>query len=152
MSREILINVAPGETRIAATENGKLVELIYARADQASLVGNIYFGRVEKVISTINAAFVDFGVGISGFLSSPDAQNFDRDHEKPKPIAAVLNEGDGILVQVTRDAVEEKGAKLTTRLSLADGNLVFSASAETIAAVFERCVSAEELCGGIPTG
>ncbi|MFP6711678.1 MAG: Rne/Rng family ribonuclease [Rhodospirillales bacterium] len=124
MSREVFINAIPGETRLAVTEDGKLVDLVFARAHENSILGNIYLGRIEKVIFGMNAAFIDIGLPASGFLAAVDGQIFDRDREKPKPIGELFKEGDSVVIQVTREASEGKGAKLTTRLNLTGRNVV----------------------------
>src|SRR5881398_2185875 len=72
MKREILINAAPRETRIAILEDGKLVELLVDRPDNRRMVGDIYFGRVDAVLPGIQAAFVDIGTEKSAFLHSSD--------------------------------------------------------------------------------
>ncbi len=121
---EVFINNVPGETRLAVTEDGKLVDLVIARQSEVSVIGNIYLGRVETVLAGLNAAFIDIGQKESGFLAANDGQIFDRDREKPKPINALFKEGDAVVVQVTREASTGKGAKLTTRIDLAGRTLV----------------------------
>ena len=123
---EIFISTSPGETRLALTRNGILHELVIGRDIDQHQTGNIYLGRVEKVMTGLNAAFVQIGERNSGFLAAPDGQIFDRDREKPKPINALFKEGDKVLLQATRDEEGDKGAKLTTRLSLVGRNLVLT--------------------------
>ncbi len=123
---EIFISTSPGETRLALTRNGILHELVIGRDSDQHQTGNIYLGRVEKVMTGLNAAFVQIGERNSGFLAAPDGQIFDRDREKPKPINALFKEGDKVLLQATRDEEGDKGAKLTTRLSLVGRNLVLT--------------------------
>lgn len=121
---EILIEAGPGETRIALMADARLTELVVARdGDDASLVGNVYLGRVERVLSGIAAAFVDIGLARAGFLGLAEARpegvvGDDR-------IADYLSEGDAVLVQVQRDATADKGTKLTTHISLTGRSLVF---------------------------
>ena len=120
---EVFIDRVPGETRLALTENGQLKDLVIMGDTNKSLIGNIYFARVEKISAGMNAAFVDIGVGVSAFLAANDGQIFDSTNEKPKLINKLYKEGDNVLVQVTRDGSDHKGAKLTTRINLV-GRLV----------------------------
>jgi ribonuclease G len=120
----ILISAAPGETRIAELSGERLTGLGIHRIGAETRVGDIYLGRVEAVINNLQAAFVDIGEERAGFLALPEV--------RPKPvgegedqISDYLAEGDKVLVQVTRDAEEDKGPKLTTRISLTGRDLVF---------------------------
>ncbi len=126
---EILIEAGPGETRIALMEGGRLRELTVARPDDGSVVGNVYVGRVERVLSGIAAAFVDIGLPRAGFLGLAEARPVG--HVAGKAGAAVqdritdyVSEGDAVLVQVQRDAVADKGVKLTTHIGLTGRVLV----------------------------
>ncbi|HEC90959.1 MAG TPA: Rne/Rng family ribonuclease [Alphaproteobacteria bacterium] len=116
---EILINAQPGETRIALMDAGRLVELVVSRPGQESVAGNIYLGRVERVMSGLQAAFVEIGLPRAAFLALSEvrplgaAGNIGGDS-----IGDYLAEGDAVVVQVQRDAFEDKGAKLTTRVAL----------------------------------
>jgi ribonuclease G len=121
---EVFINSVPGETRLALTENGRLKNLVVTFDGNESLIGNIYLGRVEKVVAGMNAAFIDIGRSVSGFLSANDGQLFDPNKEKPKLINILFKEGDSVLVQITRDESNGKGAKLTTRIDLVGRTIV----------------------------
>lgn len=121
---EVFINRVPGETRLAFTEDGRLKDLIITCDDDESLIGNIYLGRVEKVVAGLNAAFIGIGRSVSGFLAANDGQIFDLNKEKPKLINTLFKEGDAVLVQVTRDESDRKGAKLTTRIDLVGRTVV----------------------------
>ena len=114
---DVLINVTPGETRLAALEGGRLIDLVYARDIWRDRLGDIYLGRVTAISKPLNAAFVDIGAGQPGFLGASDAQIFDPASQKPEPIQRLFNEGDSVAVEVTRAAMDGKGARLTTRLS-----------------------------------
>lgn len=107
MSIEVLINAAPGETRLALVEDGKLVEYVNSRLGARSLLGAIYLGRVAVVSKALDAAFVDLGLDRPGLLAFADTQE-----GAPK-----LIEGAPVLVQVTRDATDDKGPKLTAKLT-----------------------------------
>lgn len=126
---EILIEAGPGETRIALMEGGRLRELVVARPNEGSVVGNVYVGRVERVLSGIAAAFVDVGLPRAGFLGLAEARPVGHAAEKPGAppqdrIADYVSEGDAVLVQVQRDAVADKGVKLTTHIGLTGRALV----------------------------
>ncbi len=124
---EVLINVAPGETRIALVEEGRLRELLVERPDQESVAGNVYLGRVEHVLPGIEAAFVDIGLVRAGFLALAETRAVDEGTGGVDAhIADYVGEGDAILVQVLRDAFEDKGAKLTTRITLPGRYLVYA--------------------------
>ena len=84
--QEVFITSVPGETRLALAEDGRLKDLAIDIDGNESLIGNIYLGRVEKVIAGLNAAFIDIGRSVSGFLTANDGHLFDRNKEKPKLI------------------------------------------------------------------
>jgi ribonuclease G len=120
MTSEIFVNAGPGETRIAWRQDGRLCELEIDRpAITQNILGNIYVGRVEKVVGGLEAAFVDIGRDRAGFLALPEVRPAgaapDRGNDR---IGAYLNEGDAVLVQVAREEIEDKGAKLTTRITV----------------------------------
>lgn len=116
MSSHILISVRPGRTRAALVENGALVDLRIYDDGQESLVGNIYLGRVEKVLGSLAAAFVDLGGGVSGFLAAADVRP--PGDTATSDISGYVSEGQAIVVQVQRDGFEDKGPKLTARVAL----------------------------------
>jgi len=129
----ILISTSPGETRTALLADGRLVEVFMSRAGAESLVGNIYLGRVLSVNKGLDAAFVDTGTGRDGFLALPEVRppggtdsGPDSGTEGVKDgIGDYLNEGASVLVQVLRDAAEDKGPKLTTRMTLPGVHLIY---------------------------
>jgi ribonuclease G len=132
MSEEILINVTPQETRVAVVENGVLQEIHVERTDKRGLVGNIYKGRVSRVLPGMQAAFIDVGLERTGFLHTSDITgNFDEEpiEEQEKiifpSIETILSEGQEILVQVIKDPLGSKGARLTTRTSIPSRYLVY---------------------------
>ncbi len=115
----ILIDASPGETRVALMAGDRLRELWIERAGAASLAGNVYLGRVEKVVEGIAAAFVDIGLERSGFLGLAEARPPLAAGETPEDrISDHVSEGDAVLVQVQREPAADKGAKLTTHISL----------------------------------
>ncbi|NQV83699.1 MAG: ribonuclease E/G [Rhodospirillales bacterium] len=119
---QILISTSPGETRTALLSGGRLAEIWIDRVGRASLVGNMYLGRIKAVSQGLNAAFVSFGQSQDGFLSLPEARPVGKTGGR---IGDFAREGDAILVQVQRDPVEDKGAKLTTHIHLAGAFLIF---------------------------
>ncbi len=124
---EILINVALGETRIALVEAGCLRELLVERPGRESVAGNVYLGRVERVLPGIEAAFVDIGLARAGFLALAETRPADDGTAAGDAhIADYVGEGDAVLVQVLRDAFEDKGAKLTTRITLPGRYLIYA--------------------------
>ncbi len=130
MSREILINVTPRETRVAVVENGVLQDIFIERAHKRGLVGNIYHGRVSRVLPGMQAAFVDIGLERTAFLHASDilsVGNGDEPDEKKvvEPITTLLRDGQELLVQVVKDPLGSKGARLTTQISVASRYLVF---------------------------
>ena len=124
-AEHIYINRAPGETRIAIIENERLSDYIISRDGKESLVGNIYQGRVTAVLDGLQAAFVEIGEERAGFLSVADLRPT-GDQQRDDRIANYIAEGDAILVQVLRDPEEDKGAKLTGRVSLTGRDMVFA--------------------------
>jgi ribonuclease G len=135
MTEEILVNVTPRETRVAVVENGMLQELHIERGWRRGVVGNIYKGRVQRVMPGMQAAFVEIGLERAAFLHAadivkPNQSNEGEGDEAPlpptptRPIAELLREGQEIVVQVVKDPIGSKGARLTTQLSIPSRYLV----------------------------
>jgi ribonuclease G len=124
MSEEILINVTPQETRVAVIYLGAVQELHIERATQRGLVGNIYLGKVSRVLPGMQSAFIDIGLERAAFLHVGDIWEA-RGQESQKPIEKILHEGQGVLVQVIKDPIGTKGARLSTQLSMAGRFLVY---------------------------
>ena len=120
MSQELFINVMSAEVRAALMDEAVLIDLIVERTERASVVGNIYLGRVERVMKGMEAAFVDIGLGKSGFLGLDDNRRGNGETSAP------VHEGEAILVQVTKDAIGTKGVQLSRRLSLPGRSLVYA--------------------------
>ncbi len=118
MSEEILINVTPSETRVAVIENGVLQELIIERTRQRGLVGNIYKGEVCRVLPGMQAAFVEIGLPKAAFLHLSDLCAKDLEKKGSENIEHYLHEGQHIIVQVFKDPLGSKGARLTTEISI----------------------------------
>lgn len=139
MSSEILINITPSETRAAVVENGVLQEVFIERSEYRGLVGNIYKGKVCRVLPGMQAAFVDIGLPRAAFLhvsdiSIPKGQTGDlKEAPNIEPtISSLLREGQEILVQVIKDPMGTKGARLTTQLSVSSRYLVYMPETEGI--------------------
>ncbi|MBS0313765.1 MAG: ribonuclease G [Proteobacteria bacterium] len=128
MAEEILINVTPQETRVAVLDHGVVEELHIERASHRGLVGNIYLGRVARVLPGMQSAFIDVGLERAAFLHVADIWEFRQaqhtPESTPKPIEKLLSEGQPLLVQVIKDPIGSKGARLSTQISLAGRLLV----------------------------
>jgi ribonuclease G len=118
MSEEILINVTPPETRVAVIENGVLQELIIERTRERGLVGNIYKGEVCRVLPGMQAAFVDIGLPKAAFIHISDLCAKDLEEKGSDLIEHYLHEGQHLVVQVIKDSLGTKGARLTTEISI----------------------------------
>jgi len=124
-SNEILINVTPQETRVAVLEQGVVQELHVERASARGLVGNIYVGRVARVLPGMQSAFVEIGLERAAFLHIADIWEHRQNGHEGKPIERILHEGQSLLVQVIKDPIGTKGARLSTQVSLAGRLLVY---------------------------
>ncbi|HEY7772963.1 MAG TPA: ribonuclease G [Marinagarivorans sp.] len=142
MRDEILVNFGPTETRAALVENGVVQEIYIERTQKRGIVGNIYKGKVVRVLPGMQAAFVDIGLDRAGFIHAGDissAQTVDtladgveiKSHE-PADIRTLLREGQQVLVQVTKDPISTKGARLTTHISVSARYLVYMPNSEHI--------------------
>ncbi len=113
----ILINVAPGETRVALLAKDKVIQVLFERdADDGGVEGAVFAGRVTAVNRDLNAAFVDIDAGEPGFLAAGDARRSGA--ERIKSVTEAVGEGDKVLVQADREAMDGKGPRLTCRLTL----------------------------------
>ncbi|VUD59905.1 Ribonuclease G [Thalassocella blandensis] len=130
MSEEILVNFGPTETRAALVENGVLQEVYVERARSKGYVGNIYLGKVVRVLPGMQAAFVDIGQERAGFIHVSDIAPLNEDGVEERSndeadVRELLRQGQEILVQVTKDPIGTKGARLTTHLSVSARYLVY---------------------------
>jgi ribonuclease G len=127
-SQDILINWSPQETRVAVVENGAVQELHIERTLERGLVGNVYLGRVARVLPGMQSAFIDIGLERAAFLHVADLYNGTvppRADAPPVPIERQVFEGQTLTVQVIKDAIGTKGARLSTQVSIAGRMLVF---------------------------
>jgi ribonuclease G len=163
MSEEILINITPMESRVALVENGVLQEVHVERTQKRGIVGNIYKGKVVRVLPGMQAAFVDIGLERAAFIHAAEISS--REGSAVESISALVHEGQSLVVQVTKDPIGTKGARLTTQLSIPSRYLVYmprtahvgislkiedEAERERLKQVVADCVAAEgiEEAGG----
>ncbi|WP_300426279.1 ribonuclease G [uncultured Thalassolituus sp.] len=121
VNAEILMNVTPTETRVAVVENGVLQEIFIERTNHRGLVGNIYKGKVVRVLPGMQAAFVDIGLERAAFIHAAEIGKGDAN----TPINQLVHEGKSLVVQVTKDPIGTKGARLTTQLAIPSRYLVY---------------------------
>ncbi len=142
MTEEILINVTPREARVAVVENGMLQEVHIERAGRRGYVGNIYCGRVVRVMPGMQAAFVEIGLERTAFLHASDmarpavtAETIGGEASPPPaapPIGELVHEGQRVIVQVIKDPIGSKGARLSTHLSIPSRYLVLLPDSSTL--------------------
>ncbi|MGL4755131.1 MAG: ribonuclease G [Aeromonadaceae bacterium] len=132
MSTELLVNVTPSETRVALVEHGILQEVHIERQARRGLVGNIYKGKISRVLPGMQAAFVDIGMEKAAFLHASDIVPHtecvdvrEKEHFQVGNIAELVRQGQDIMVQVVKDPISTKGARLTTDITLPSRYLVF---------------------------
>ena len=123
--KEILVSEDAGEMRVALVEDGRLAEIYVERPGKRSYAGNIYRGKVDNVLPGMDAAFVDIGLERNGFLYVDDVADPDDGEKRPRKITQMLKPGQEVLVQVSKDPMGSKGARLTGQLSLAGRYLVY---------------------------
>ena len=149
-SVELLMNVTPNETRIALVETGMLREVHIERQAKRGIVGNIYKGRVTRVLPGMQSAFVDIGLEKAAFLHAADivshtecVDESEQKQFKVKSISELVREGQDIVVQVVKDPLGTKGARLTTDITLPSRHLVFMPENSHVG-VSQRIESEEE--------
>lgn len=125
MNEEILINVTPQEIRVALMQQGVAQELHIERGSHLGIVSNIYVGRVIRVLPGMQSAFIEIGLERSAFLHVADIWENRNNLEGIQPIEKMLYEGQTLLVQVIKDPIGSKGARLSTQLSIAGRLLVY---------------------------
>ncbi|PLW69999.1 ribonuclease G [Pseudohalioglobus lutimaris] len=145
MSEEILVNVTPMETRVAVVDNGVTQDIHIERSVSLGMVGNIYAGKVLRVLPGMQAAFVDIGADRSSFIHVSDIHDpgVEGRARSSDAIGDHLHEGKKVIVQVTKDPLGSKGARLTTELSVSSRYLVFMPQTSHVG-VSQRIDDAEE--------
>lgn len=128
MHEDILINVTPFETRVALVEQGAVQEIHIERSIQRGYVGNVYLGKISRVLPGMQSAFVDIGLERAAFIHVADLRQNRVERTQgtpPTPIEKLLFEGQSLLVQVIKDPLGTKGARLSTQISIAGRMLVY---------------------------
>ena len=126
VDRTMVVRSKDGKIQIGVLEDGILVEHYVAKAQDASLIGNVYLGKVQNVLPSMEAAFVDIGRGRNAVLYSGEVDwELAETGNQPRRIELALKSGDTVLVQVTKDPVGQKGARLTSQVSLPGRYLVY---------------------------
>ena len=128
MTEDILINVTPFETRVALVLQGAVQELHLERSIQRGQVGNIYLGKVVRVLPGMQSAFIDIGLDRAAFLHIADLRENRGERAQavtPTPIEKLLFEGQSLMVQVIKEPLGTKGARLSTQISIAGRMLVY---------------------------
>ncbi|HYC42314.1 MAG TPA: ribonuclease G [Noviherbaspirillum sp.] len=128
MSEDILINITPQETRVALILQGAVQELHIERTLSRGLAGNVYLGKVVRVLPGMQSAFIDIGLERAAFLHVADiweARPHDNSNTMPAPIEKLLYDGQSVMVQVIKDPIGTKGARLSTQISIAGRMLVY---------------------------
>jgi len=143
MSEEILINVTPQETRVAVMQLGVVQDMHIERGSSRGIVSNMYFGKVIRVLPGMQSAFIDIGLERSAFLHVADIWENSTNGDTDKPIEKVLFEGQTLLVQVIKEPIGTKGARLSTQLSIA-GRLLVYLPQETHIGVSQRIENTEQ--------
>jgi len=126
--KQMLVRRTPHQTQIVVLEGAVLVEHYVARTDKQSLAGNIYLGKVRNVLPGMEAAFIDFGEAKNGVLYAGDVQS--EDGRRNQRIEKILKVGDEVLVQVVKDAMGHKGARLTNEINLSGRYVVLDPNAQ----------------------
>ncbi len=168
MPEEILINSTSRETRVAVLENGVMQELIIERTSRRGFIGNIYMGKVLRVLPGMQAAFIEIGIARTAFLHAsdiaPGSPATNGELSGTADIRDLLHEGQQLPVQVMKDPIGSKGARLTTRITIPSRYLVMmptgtqlgisariegEAERERLKAAMETIIPAENTCGYI---
>ena len=147
MSEEILINTTPAEARVALVEGGMLQEVWLERAGQSGYTGSIFKGQVSRILPGLQAAFIDIGLDRTAFLHASDMArqdpSLDESDAAPPLISGMLRPGGEVIVQVIKDPIGSKGARLTTNISIPSRFLVLLPDHGTVG-VSARIEDAEE--------
>jgi len=125
MKEKILVNVTPQETRVATIDEGIVQDIHIERSAQRGIVGNIYLGIVKRVLPGMQSAFIEIGLERAAFLHIADVIEQRQHPNEPQPIEKLVHEGQPLVVQVIKDPIGSKGARLSTQISIAGRFLVF---------------------------
>ena len=125
MTKELFVSSTPHETRVGMVEDDQLAEIYLERENEYTLAGSIYKGRVTRVLPGMQSAFIQIGLDRAAFLHVADIWSQRQTHEESKPIERILHDGQRLLVQVIKDPIGTKGARLSTQISIAGRLLVY---------------------------
>ncbi len=125
MKEQILVNITPQETRVATIDDGVVQDLHIERSAQRGIVGNIYLGMVKRVLPGMQSAFIEIGLERAAFLHIADVIEQRQHPNEPQRIERLVHEGQTVLVQVIKDPIGTKGARLSTQISIAGRYLVY---------------------------
>lgn len=125
MKEQILVNITPQETRVATIDEGVVHDIHIERTAHRGLVGNIYLGMVKRVLPGMQSAFIEIGLERAAFLHIADVIEQRQNPTEPQRIERLLHEGQAVMVQVIKDPIGTKGARLSTQISIAGRFLVF---------------------------
>ncbi|UXY15534.1 ribonuclease G [Chitiniphilus purpureus] len=125
MREQILVNITPQETRVATVEDGVVQDIHIERASHRGLVGNIYLGVVKRVLPGMQSAFIEIGLERAAFLHIADVIEQRQHPNEPQRIERIVHEGQSVVVQVIKDPIGTKGARLSTQISIAGRFLVY---------------------------
>lgn len=146
MNEDILINITPQETRIAVVSHGVTQEIHIERTQTRGLAGNVYLGKVVRVLPGMQSAFIDIGLERAAFLHVADlweANHNELGNDKPIPIERMLTDGQSLIVRVIKDPLGTKGARLSTQISIAGRMLVYLPQEKHIG-ISQRITNEEE--------
>ncbi|MEH7106619.1 Rne/Rng family ribonuclease [Bacillus sp. JJ1764] len=129
----LIVNLVSREKRLAYLQNSRVEKLVFDRPEHRSLVGNIYFGTVSKVLPGMNAVFVDIGEGKNGYLHRDQLPSLVASEDKQKTVTAYVHQGEKLFVQVEKDATGTKGPKLTGIIEFQGTNLIYLPNGHYIA-------------------
>lgn len=151
MAVELLMNVTPSETRVAYIEDGILQEIHVDRESKRGIVGNIYKGKVIRILPGMQAAFVDIGLDKAAFLHASDIMphtecvaDAEQGQFQVKDISELVRQGQDLMVQVVKDPLGTKGARLTTDITLPSRYLVFMPGVNSLHVVTSQRIESEE--------
>ncbi|RKS85932.1 RNAse G [Orbus hercynius] len=149
MSVELLMNVTPSETRVAYIEDGILQEIHVDRESRRGIVGNIYKGKIIRILPGMQAAFVDIGLEKAAFLHASDIMPYtecvsDKEQFQVKDISELVRQGQDLMVQVVKDPIGTKGARLTTDITLPSRYLVFMPGLNSAHVATSQRIESEE--------
>jgi ribonuclease G len=151
MTVELLMNVTPSETRVAYIEDGVLQEIHVDRESRRGIVGNIYKGKVIRILPGMQAAFVDIGLEKAAFLHASDimphtecVSDSEQEQFQVKDISELVRQGQDLMVQVVKDPLGTKGARLTTDITLPSRYLVFMPGPNSAHVATSQRIESEE--------